>query len=259
MSTAHLFIQSWNGWTNVEEIVLESERQLIEYGQPYTVINSTNKIYDKPNWVNSGDHWYFISFYRALQEFNQKADYFVFVTGDFKTKSWSTLLDRMNSILDNKVGSYSPYTTGTIITPERVGLKQLDETLDYSICQEGLMVAYRKDIAQELLEFFDFVSEEIDLYKFKYGWGIDFIAAVLCMNKGLYMLKDKTIKADNSSSRYYEGFDVPVKEMDVILNLFVKFKGEEVKPLLDKVRQRMEDNSFKFKNTRHMTLDDFYS
>jgi hypothetical protein len=259
MATSHLYIQSWIGWTNVEKIVLESEHQIVKHGQPYTVINSTNNVYDKPNWVNSGDHWYFVSFYRALQEFNQKANYFVFVSGDFKCKSWSILLDRMNSVLDNKVGSYSPYTIETIITPEKVGLKQLDENLDYSICQEGVMVAYRKDIAQELLEFFDFASQEINLYELKYGWGVDYIAAVLCMNKGLYMLKDKSIEADNSSSRYYEGFDTPIKEMNTILDLFVKFKGKQVKPLLDKIRERMEDNSPSFNNTKHMTLDDFYS
>ena len=249
---SHLYIQSWIGSTNIEQLVLKAEQQIIEHGQPYTVINSTNNVYDKPNWVNSGDHWYFISFYRALKEFNQKADYFVFATGDFKCGSWANLLDRTNSILDNQIGSYSPYTSGSIMTPDRISLQHLDDNLDYSVCQDGIMVAYRKDIAQELLEFFDFVSQEINLYDLKYGWGIDFIAATLCISKGLYMLKDKYIKTVNSSSAFYESPDVPMKEMDIILDLFVKFKGQEIKPLLDKIRN-------KFETRARMTLEDFYA
>jgi hypothetical protein len=250
--TSHLYIQSWIGSTNVEQLVLKAESQLIECGQPYTVINSTNNVYDKPNWVNSGDHWYFISFYRALQEFDQKADYFVFATGDFKCGSWANLLDRMNSVLDNKIGSYSPYTSGSLMTPDRISLKPLDDNLDYSMCQDGIMVAYRKDIAQELLEFFNFVSQEINLYDLKYGWGVDFAAAALCISKGLYMLKDKCLKTINSSSAFYESPDVPLKEMNIILDLFVKFKGQEIKPLLDKIRTKIETKA-------QMTIEDFYA
>ncbi len=254
--TSHLYIQSWIGKTNIEELVLKTESQLLEHKQPYTVINSTNNVYDKPNWVNSGDHWYFISFYKALQEFNQKADYFVFVTGDFQCESWTTLLNRMNFILDNKIGSYSPYTTRSLITSDRVSLESLDNDLEYSICQDGIMVAYRKDIAQELLEFFDFVSQEINLYDLKYGWGVDYVAAALCMNKGAYMVKDKSIKASNLCSKFYETPDVPMNEMNIFLDLFVKFKGEAVRPLLDKIKLRMQPG---FINNDRLKLNDFYS
>lgn len=258
-ATSHLYIQSWIGSSNIESLVLKTEKEIIKYGQPYTVINSTNNIYDKPNWVNSGDHWYYISFYRALQEFNQQADYFIYATGDISCDNWSVLLDRMYSVIDNTLGSYSPYTKNSIMTPKRVGFKKLDGYLDYSICQDGLWVAYRKDIAQELLEFFDFVVKEIDLYKFKYGWGIDFIAAVMCMRKGLYMLKDKFIKTSNESSKFYETPEVALNELHTILDLYVKFKGNEVKPLLDKVLSRMEDMPPGYKKTSHLTFEDFYA
>jgi hypothetical protein len=255
-ATSHFYIQSWIGKTNIEELVLETEKHLINYNQPYTVINSTNNIYNKPNWVNSGDHWYFISFYRALQEFNQKADYFVFVTGDFECESWTILLNRMNSILDNKIGSYSPYTTRSLITSDRVSLEPLDDYLEYSICQDGIMVAYRKDIALQLLEFFDFVSQEINLYDLKYGWGVDYVAAALCMNKGAYMVKDKSIKASNLCSKFYETPDVPMNEMNIFLDLFVKFEGKQVEPLLNKIKQRMQPS---FVHNGRLTLNDFYA
>jgi hypothetical protein len=233
-------------------MVLDAEKELIKNKQPYTVINSTNNIYNKPNWVNSGDHWYFISFYRALQEFNQKADYFAFATGDFTCESWTDLLNKMNSALDNKIGSYSPYITNAHITADRTALETIDDNFDYSILQDGIMVAYRKDIALELLEFFDFASQEINLYELKYGWGVDYVAAALCMSKGVYMIKDKSIKASNLCSKFYETPDVPMNEMNIFLDLFVKFKGEEIRPLLNKIRNKVQTKT-------KMKIEDFYA
>lgn len=165
----------------------------------------------------------------------------------------------MYSILDNKIGSYSPDSFYSInLNSKRVGLKKIDDYLYYSICQDGICIAYRKDVAKELLDFFNFVYQNVELNTFKYGWGIDVIAAAICIDKGLFMIKDECVAIINKSScGYFESF-IAQDELNKLLELFINFKGESIRPLINKILSIVRDNSYSFENTNNLTLEDFY-
>jgi hypothetical protein len=86
----------------------------------------------------------------------------------------------------------------------------------------------------------------------KYGWGVDYVAAAICMTKGAYMVKDKSIKAHNSCSKYYGRVAAPMEEMEIFLDLFVKFKGEQIRPLLNKIKNKVQTKI-------EMKIEDFYA
>lgn len=247
-STAHLYIQSWIGEQNIEHNVLEIEQELIEYGQKYTVINSTDNVYDKENWINSGDNWYYVSFYNALKDFDNNSDYFVFLTGDVKVESWTNLLDRMYSVLDNKIGSYSP----VILKQDNletyykncVWLKDIDENLYCSVIADGVFVAIKKEIVSILLDFFDYINNNINIYDYKYGWGTDFSISTICLQEKALLIKDSLSIVYNTSIETENRNVIKVADTErlkiiELLHSFYLEKGIDITSLVSKMRQRV--------------------
>ena len=247
-STAHLYIQSWIGKTNIEENVLKIEKELIEYKQKYTIINSTDNLYDKENWLNSGDHWYNVSFYTALKHFDKESDYFVFITGDVVSKSWKKTLDRMYSVLDNEMGSYCPISlignTQETYSKHFCSIKNIDEYLYCSVIQDGIFIAIKKDIALIVLDFFHYLSKNINLYEYRTGWGTDFAISIICLQEKVLLVKDLYSRVYNTStetelSDLHIVADIERTKIVELLHSFYLEKGIDISLLVNKVKQRV--------------------
>lgn len=245
---AHLYIQSWIGKNNIEENVLKTEQELIKYKQGYTVINSTDNIYNKENWIDSGDHWYNVSLYNALKHFDGKADYFVFITGDVVVKSWKKTLDRMYSVLDNKIASYAPVSlvgdNQETYSKHFSSIRNIDKYLYCSVIQDGIFFAIRKDVALIVLDFFEYLSKNINLYDYKTGWGTDFAISTICLQEKLLMIKDSYYPAYNTStetelSNLHAIANAERTKILGLLHSFYSEKGIDITDLVDKVKQRV--------------------
>lgn len=228
------YIQNWNDITNVEKNVLEIEKEFIKYGKSYKIINSSKTIYKKENWINVGDIWYQRSFYEALKDFDFSNDYFLYITGDFKSDMWEEIFKKSDYVLNTYLPkSFSGYHSNGFFYSERCSLGDFpdDPSLEYSVIQDGIIVFYHRDVVKELIEYFSYIENEGLLKDMKFGWGVDFVAAAICFYQRGYMIKDKRIFGDNSSS----GTANPdirkcEEELKTVIKSFINFsknKGNE--------------------------------
>jgi hypothetical protein len=257
------YIQNWNGITNVEKNVLEIEKEFISHGKTYKIINSSNTIYEKENWINVGDIWYQRSFYEALKDFDFSNDYFLFITGDFKSNMWQEIFEKSDYVLNKYLPkSFSGYHDNGFFNTERVSLGDVKEetSFEYSALQDGIFVFYHKDIVKELLEYFGYIEKQGLLQDMKYGWGVDFIAASICFYQRGYMIKDKTVYGKNVSSGVANS-DMTKCEEEAKIMLesfkdFYKTKGieKDISFIIQKIKQRV---GYK-RQIRLLSYEDFY-
>ena len=228
------YIQNWNNVSNVEKNVLKIEKEFIKHKKDYRVINSSSTIYEKENWINVGPIWYQRSFYAALKNFDFSNDYFLYITGDFKSNMWEEIFNKSDDVLNKYLPkSFSGYHSNGFFYSERTSLGDFpdDSSLEYSVIQDGVIVFYHKDVVKELIEYFDYIEDQGLLQDMKFGWGIDFVAAAICFYQNGYMIKDKRIYGRNSSSGIVNtNIHECEKEFKIVVKAFIDFsknKGNE--------------------------------
>jgi hypothetical protein len=203
------YIQSWIGSVNVERIVLKTEKQFKNYGQPYKIINTTDNVYDKENWINLGNKWGYMSFYTALKDFDMSYDYMLYMSGDLDGAKigWDKILDRSYEIL-NKYDiwnySFEKTTQGLPIAY----LKPLDneENLFYSATNDLTIGWYHRDLVKTLLDFFEYFEKESDLLHEipNTGWGIEMsLSSWSMLNKKAVVKDNKYIIPKRSTTSLY--------------------------------------------------------
>lgn len=257
------YIQSWNDITNVEKNVLKIEQEFIKHNKDYRIINSSNNIYKKENWINVGAIWYHRSFYEALKDFDFSNDYFLYITGDFKSSMWKEIFEKSDYVLNKYLPkSFSLHHDPPYLTSEKISLGNVknEKCFEYSTIQDGIIVFYHKDVVKELIEYFSYIDNQGLLKDMKFGWGIDYVAAAICFYQKGYMIKDKGVYGINSSSGFANS-DVKkcMEEWYTTLNSFKDFskiKGneKEMSFILKKIKQRVG-----FKTPmRYLNYEDFY-
>ena len=257
------YIQSWNDVTNVEKNVLKIEQEFINHNKDYRIINSSKTIYEKENWINVGDIWYHRSFYEAIKDFDFSNDYFLYITGDFKSNMWQDIFEKSDYVLNKYLPkSFSLHHHPAFFTSEKISLGNVENEKDfeYSVIQDGIIVFYHRDVVRELIEYFSYIDDQGLLKDMKFGWGIDFVAAAICFYQNGHIIKDKGYYGVNSSSGVANS-DVNkcMKELYTTLNSFKDFskiKGneKEMSLILKKIKQRV---GYKRPIT-YLTYRDFY-
>lgn len=257
------YIQNWNDITNVEKNVLKIEKEFIKYGKSYKVINSSKTIYEKENWINVDDIWYQRSFYEALKDFDFSNDYFLYITGDFKSNLWEEIFQKSDYVLNKYLPkSFSLHHDDPYFTSEKISLGNVEKEkyFEYSAIQDGIIVFYHKDVVKELIEYFSYIEDKGLLKDMKFGWGIDFVAAAICFYQNGHMIKDKGFYGTNSSSGIANSDSKKcMEELYVVLNSFKDFskiKGneKEMSFILKKIKQRVGHKT----PMRFLRHEDFY-
>lgn len=217
------YIQSWE---SVEHLVLQMEEDFLPI--PYKVINSTNKIYNKPNWIDQGDYWYYGSFYTALKDFNPTYDYFVYICGDMTAVRWATLLQKAQEILNTYLlGGLSFLSDVEYMNEEKSGIGHLetDISMRYQVCLDGQVVFYHKSIIAKVLDFFNYLNQKIDILSIKHGWGVDMVVSAFAIDMQQPLVKYDPIKIFNTSAFQYD-LNIGFTECDIFLNVFKEYCAE---------------------------------
>lgn len=228
--TAFAYIQSWIGRTNVEAIVLETEKDFKNYGQPYKIINTTDNVYNKENWIDLGNVWGFRSFYAALQDFNMSYDYMLYMSGDILTgeHGWNSILDRAYEVLNKySVGCYSiekmDHSGARLGTNAYLEIVPDDKLLRYTSTNDLTIAFYDRDTVKFLLSAFKYIEAHTKLARMRWGWGIEAAAACICIYNNKALFKDLKFIITKASSSTPFILDEAVKEETKFLTLFFDY------------------------------------
>lgn len=247
-------------WDEVHFNAVEIDEQFMAAGQPITVINSGNMKRD--HWDNVGDIRYYRQFYHALKSFDNSYDYMAFLCGDVSYTEWSKAIERANYILStyNNTGLYAPHLTHEPWSEgsSKIGEVLGDDKINISIQTDGIYAFIHKDIVKVLLDYFNFLNDNIDLVEMKSGWGLDMIWSSIAIVNGLPILRDKRYVLFHPAGSSYD-HSRATEEMNIMLSNFYSYldsKGidsEIYKTMHGKIYGRMSHQS------DCMTVSDFYS
>ena len=247
-------------WDEVHYNCVEIDEQFMAAGQPITVINSGEMKRD--HWDNVGDIRYYRQFYHALKNFDMSYDYMAFMCGDVSYTEWSNAIDRATEILSkyDNAGLYAPHFTHEPWSESASKITQVedDENLNISIQTDGIYVFIRKDIVSTLLEYFNFLNEQINMADIKSGWGLDMIWSSIAIANNLPILRDKRYVLFHPAGSSYN-HDRATEEMNIVVNNFYKYldsKGIDSK-LYGELHRKIYGRMSRYPDC--MLLSDFYS
>jgi hypothetical protein len=198
------YMQSWVGKADVESLVLQTEKHFQDYGQEYKVINTTDKVYNKENWIDVGNKWGYHSFYTAIKDFDMSYDYMLYMSGDVDGAKigWDKILDRSYEILNKyDIWCYSFEKAINIMPNAYLKPVENDKFLYYSVTNDLTIAWYHRDLVKLLLDFFKYFEERSDLLNEfpNWGWGIDLSSSCLCFLNNKVLLKDTKYKLEKIS------------------------------------------------------------
>jgi GR25 family glycosyltransferase involved in LPS biosynthesis len=247
-------------WDEVHFNAVEIDEQFMAAGQPITVINSGNMKRD--HWDNVGDIRYYRQFYHALKSFDTSYDYMAFLCGDVSYSEWSKAIERANYILSTykNTGLYAPHLTHEPWSEgsSKIGGVLGDDKINISIQTDGIYVFIHRDIVKVLLEYFNFLNDNIDLVEMKSGWGLDMIWSSISIVNGLPILRDKQHVLSHPAGSSYD-HSRATEEMNIMLSIFYSYlesngiDSEIYKIMHGKIYGRMSQH------TDCMDILDFYS
>ena len=209
-------------WDEVHFNCVEIDEQFMAAGQPITVINSGKMKRD--HWDNVGDIRYYRQFYHALKSFDMSYDYMAFLCGDVSYNEWSNVINRANDILIkyNNAGLYAPHLTHEPWSESSSKIGNAEENLNVSIQTDGIFVFIRKDIVETLLNYFNYLNENIDLKEMKSGWGLDMIWSSISILNNLPILRDTRFVPNHPPGSSYDHTRA-TEEMNIMLSKFYEF------------------------------------
>ena len=245
-------------WDEVHFNCVEIDEQFMAAGQPITVINSGNMKRD--HWDNVGDIRYYRQFYHALKSFDMSYDYMAFLCGDVSYNEWSNVINRANEVLIkyNNAGLYAPHLTHEPWSDGSSKIGEAEERLNVSIQTDGIFVFIRKDIVEVLLNYFNFLNEEINLKEMKSGWGLDMIWSSISILNSLPILRDTRFVPNHPPGSSYD-HSRATEEMNIMLSKFYEFieksgaSSESYKEMHGKIYGRMSNQE------GCKTISDFYT
>lgn len=211
-------------WDEVHFNCVEIDNFFTSIGQPITVINSGEL--KRNHWDNIGDVRYYRQFYYALKKFDMQYEYMAFMCGDISYNEWSNVIERANYVLSkyDNIGLYAPHFTHEPWSEDASKIDQIkdDENLNISIQTDGIYVFIHRDIVSILLEYFNFLNEQIDMSEIKSGWGLDMIWSSIAIMNNLPIIRDKKNIIYHPAGSSYN-HDRATEEMNIVLNNFYKY------------------------------------
>ena len=159
-------------WNNVVSGLDDITNQI----DNYEVINSDAP--EKDGWHNLGLIWYYNQFKYAIDHFINNTEYetFCFITGDISSDHFSNIYAKAKLLLsDDNVWLYSPHLSNEPWTKDVCFIEDYSYN-SYVSCQtEGIFFFMKRELAIKMQNFMATLSNSLDLYSMKSGWGVDYV------------------------------------------------------------------------------------
>lgn len=207
-------------WDQVYDNVCDLEQRLTACGIKPTVINSGSAV--ESQWTHVGDIRYFRQLYTALKMFDRQHTHFMFCAGDLKHGDWPSLFDRARLIMsDSQVGVYAPmftYTPWGAAQTHVCAYPKVDGAV-ISTQTDGMFVIMARNVADELLKFYEYAEQHINWSDYRTGWGIDIVWSSLCMCLNQYIIRDSLHYVEHPEGSSYD-HSRAWEEMNNLIDLF---------------------------------------
>lgn len=232
-------------WDEVYENVVDIETQFVANSVQHKIINSG--IRSKSHWLNVGDIRYYRQFIKAVEDFDDRYEYMLFLCGDVSYNKWQEFITRSYYVLNNyNVGLYAPHLTNEPWTENasKISDIDLDQNLTIAIQTDGIAVFIKRDIVKMLKEFFVYLQSEVNIGTMTSGWGLDLSWCAYAIYNDMLIFRDKAnILNHPPGSSYNHG--KASEECAIVLSKFYEFckiKGLDPKKMSfikDKIYGRM--------------------
>jgi hypothetical protein len=204
-------------WNNVVSGLDDITNQI----DNYEVINSDAP--EKDGWHNLGLIWYYNQFKYAIDHFinNTQDETFCFITGDISSDYFSDIYNKAQLLLsDNNVWLYSPHLSNEPWTKNVCFIEDYSNN-SYISCQtEGIFFFMKRELAIKMKDFMDTLSNSLDLYSMKSGWGVDYVWCTIAKINNKLALRDDEYFVHHPQGSSYD-HTVAKKEMSMIVRHFL--------------------------------------
>lgn len=204
-------------WNNVVSGLDDITNQI----DNYEVINSDAP--EKDGWHNLGLIWYYNQFKYAIDHFinNTQDETFCFITGDISSDHFSDIYAKAQLLLsDDNVWLYSPHLSNEPWTKNVCFIEDYSNN-SYISCQtEGIFFFMKRELAIKMKDFMDTLSNSLDLYSMKSGWGVDYVWCTIAKINNKLALRDDEYFVHHPQGSFYD-HTVAKKEMSMIVRHFL--------------------------------------
>lgn len=215
-------------WDKVHFNVRNIEKSFKNENMDYLILNSSKIKKNEPRWHNlDEDQWYFFQIYEALKDFRQKeSEYMVYICGDVWLKDFANYIKEIEGILKNnkKIGVLSPYYTYESICSkkENCQIEMIDDRLGLAVSAESIILFLKKEVAEQLLTFLEYVYSINKFKNMRAGWFIDQVVCIICSESGYMVCRDNyTIVHHPNTSSY--SHEEEIKQGGIFIRMFFKF------------------------------------
>jgi FkbM family methyltransferase len=232
-------------WNNVIDNLTSIENQL----KNYSVINSDAP--ENPSWNNLGMIWYYKQLHFALTDFidNTSDNIFCWLAADVKSTTFKSVFNCAEEVLgDSNNFLYAPHLTHEAWSESACSLKPYGNGLNYSCQTDGAFFFMRRELAEIIKSYMDYLSEKEDLSQMKSGWGVDYVWSSLSIYMNKYIIRDtKNIVFHPQGSSYDHG--KASNEMGTIKHWFLEYcnangmNASEIESIMHKISGRMAGDS----------------
>lgn len=246
-------------WNEVYHNVLEVEKLFQQNNIPHKIINSGS--ISHKHWANVGDIRYYRQLYMAVKDFDFNYEYMFWLTGDVSSDNWENFISKASSVVSTyDVWAYAPHLTYESWNEESSKIFNVDsdKNLLVSIQTDGIAVILHRDIILMLKEYFDYLSENVDLTTYITGWGMDIIWCSYAIYNEKLILRDNSHILNHPQGSSYSHYRAFVEVEDILNNFycFCKVKGLD----LNKIKQIHENMYGRMQKLDScMTIEAFYS
>jgi hypothetical protein len=204
-------------WNNVVSGLDDITNQI----DNYEVINSDAP--EKDGWHNLGLIWYYNQFKYAIDHFinNTQDETFCFITGDISSDHFSDIYNKAQLLLsDDNVWLYSPHLSNEPWTKNVCFIEDYSNN-SYVSCQtEGIFFFMKRELAIKIQNFMTSLSNSLDLYSMKSGWGVDYVWCTIAKINNKLVIRDDEYFVHHPQGSSYD-HSVAKKEMSMIVRHFL--------------------------------------
>jgi FkbM family methyltransferase len=228
-------------WNSVFDSLVLITNQL----KNYSIINSDAP--EDPSWNNLGMVWYYKQLHFALTDFidNTSDDIFCWLAADVQSTTFKSVFNRAEEVLKNEDNFlYAPHLTHEAWSESACSLKPYGDGLNYSCQTDGAFYFMRRELAEIMKSYMDYLSEKEDLLSMRSGWGVDYVWSSISIYLNKYIIRDtKNIVTHPRGSSYDHG--KASSEMGSVKHWFLEYcksngiDASEVELIMNKIGGRM--------------------
>lgn len=187
------YVSCWDKvYKNVKKIEDDFDKEEINY----LILNSSSVEVSNPKWKNLDiDQWYFFQLYESLKHFHENNfEYMAYISGDLRLNNFAGFIKKMENELKQfkSIGVLAPYYTheGYYSRKLNAEIEMINENLGLAIATDCMMFILKKEVANDLLMFFNYLYEKTKFKNMRAGWSVDHIACIICSELGYVVCRD---------------------------------------------------------------------